>query len=33
MSLLDPARSTTAAVDARNDPRHTYVRHLHLVDA
>ena len=33
MSLLDPTRSTTAAADARIDPRHPFVGHLHLVDA
>jgi len=32
MSLLDPASSTTAAADARIDPRHPFVGHLHLVD-
>jgi 4,5-DOPA dioxygenase extradiol len=33
MSLLNPTRSTTAAADARIDPRHPFVRHLHRVDA
>jgi len=33
MSLLDPASSSTAAADALIDPRHPFVRHLHLVDA
>ncbi len=33
MSLLNPATSTTAAADARIDPRHPFVGHLHLVDA
>lgn len=33
MSLLDPTTSTTAAADARIDPRHPFVGHLHLVDA
>jgi 4,5-DOPA dioxygenase extradiol len=33
MSLLNPATSTTAAADARIDPRHTFVRHLRRVDA
>ncbi len=32
MSLLNPTRSTTAAVDSRIDPRHPFVGHLHLVD-
>jgi 4,5-DOPA dioxygenase extradiol len=32
MSLLDPTSSTTAAADARIDPRHPFSRHLHLVD-
>ena len=33
MTLLNPASSTTAAADARIDPRHPFVGHLHLVDA
>ncbi len=33
MSLLNPATSTTAAADARINPRHPFVGHLHLVDA
>ena len=33
MSLLNPASSSTAAADARIDPRHPFVGHLHLVDA
>ena len=33
MSLLNPTTSATAAADARIDPRHPFVGHLHLVDA
>ena len=33
MSLLDPATSTTAAADARIDPRHVFAQHLRRVDA
>ncbi len=33
MTLLNPASSTTAAADARIDPRHPFVQHLHRVDA
>ncbi len=33
MTLLDPTSSTTAAADARIDPRHPFVRHLHRVAA
>ncbi len=33
MTLLDPASSTTAAADARLDPRHPFSRHLVHVDA
>jgi 4,5-DOPA dioxygenase extradiol len=33
MSLLNPATSTTAAADAKIDPRHPFVGHLHLVDS
>ena len=32
MSVLNPATSSTAAADARIDPRHPFVGHLHLVD-
>jgi 4,5-DOPA dioxygenase extradiol len=32
MTLLNPASSTTAAADARIDPRHPFVAHLRLVD-